>query len=297
MTSDFRASRVIRCRGHALSTGRKPLVMGILNVTPDSFSDGGRYTGLDAAVAHAHAMVHAGADIIDVGGESTRPGSVYVSEQEEMDRVIPVLRALFGDGAPNVPVSVDTRRPRVAAASLALGCSIINDISGAEDPEMVDILVNAGDDVPVIVMHKKGDPRTMQDEPRYDDVVAEVARYLARRGEALESAGVARERIVVDPGIGFGKRYRDNLELLNHVDAIRALGYPVLVGASRKRFIGELLDAGADDRLPGSLAVAAHCFNAGVDIVRVHDVPETVGLFKTLDAIARPADYFRTDTE
>jgi dihydropteroate synthase len=173
---------------------------------------------------------------------------------------------------------------------------MVNDIGGAEDPAMVEVLRDHAD-VPVVVMHKKGEPRTMQESPHYDNVVAEVTRYLARRAEALESAGLARERIVLDPGIGFGKRYRDNLELLKHVDAIGSLGYPVLVGASRKRFLGELLDAGPDRRLPGSLAVAARCYFAGVDIVRVHDVVETRGLFTTLDAIDHPSDYFGTEEE
>jgi dihydropteroate synthase len=174
---------------------------------------------------------------------------------------------------------------------------MVNDIGGAEDPAMVEVLIAAGADVPVVVMHMRGEPRTMQEAPRYDDVVAEVTRWLARRAEALEEAGVARERIILDPGIGFGKRYRDNLEILKHVDALCALGYPVLVGASRKRFLGELLDAGADRRLPGSLAVAAHCLAAGVDIIRVHDVAETRGFLRTMDAIANPQDYFQTGRE
>jgi dihydropteroate synthase len=274
-----------------------PLVMGVLNVTPDSFSDGGRFPGVDAAVGHARRMIQAGADVVDVGGESTRPGSAAVTEAEEMARVMPVLEALFDGGDPGVPVSIDTRKPAVAAAALARGCSIVNDIGGVEDPEMVEVLVDAGDDVPVVVMHKSGEPRTMQVAPRYDDVVAEVTRYLSRRVEVLEEAGIAGQRIILDPGIGFGKRYRDNLELLKHIDAVGALGYPVLVGGSRKRFLGELLDAGPDRRLPGSLAVAAHCRVAGVDIVRVHDVAETRGLFTTLDAIDNPLDYFRTDEE
>ncbi len=286
---------MIRCGTHTLTMGRTPFVMGILNVTPDSFSDGGRFNSVDDAVAHARAMIGAGANILDIGGVSTRPGATDVTGQQEMDRVLPVLEALFENDGPNVPVSIDTQHPGVASAALARGCTLVNDISGAEDPNMVSVLVGAGGEVPVILMHKQGDPRTMQDAPRYDNVVSDVAKYLSRRAEALEEAGVGRERIIVDPGIGFGKSYRDNLELLNHIDVIRALGYPVLVGASRKRFIGELLDANADHRLPGSLAVAARCCDAGVDILRVHDVAETVALLRTLDAIDHPADYFKTD--
>jgi dihydropteroate synthase len=269
--------------------------MGVLNVTPDSFSDGGRYHAVDRAVARARELAARGADVVDIGGESTRPGSAGVSEREEMDRVLPVLDALFEHGGFPVPVSIDTHKPSVAAAALARGCTIVNDIGGAEDPAMVDVLLTAGDGVPVVVMHKRGDPRTMQDAPRYDDVVGEVTGYLAERAAALVAAGVSAGRIILDPGIGFGKRYRDNLELLNRIDAVRALGYPVLVGASRKRFIGELLGAEAGRRIAGSLAVAAHCFAAGVEIVRVHDAEETAGLFRTLDAIDHPCDYFKAD--
>jgi len=289
------ATRVIRCGERTLAVGRTPLVMGVLNVTPDSFSDGGRYLSPDRAVEHARAMAAAGAAIVDVGGESTRPGAVEVPEEEETSRVLPVIEALFERGDPGFPVSIDTRKPGVAAAAIARGCTMVNDIGGGEDPAMVEALRAAGEGVAVVVMHKRGDPRTMQESPCYDDVVAEVTSYLDGRASALAAAGVSRERIVLDPGIGFGKRYRDNLELLNHIDALRALGYPVLIGASRKRFIGELSGTSTDDRLAGSLAVAARCLDAGVDIVRVHDVAETVALFRTMDAIDHPTDYFKAD--
>jgi dihydropteroate synthase len=278
----------------SLPLGRIPLIMGILNVTPDSFSDGGRFADPESAVSQALAMCEAGASIIDIGGESTRPGSEPVTAGEELDRVLPVIDSLAAmqrsGSMDSVPISIDTRKAEVADVALGRGCHMINDVSAGSDPEMVEILQNRRD-VPIILMHMRGDPRTMQDAPHYDDVVGEVGRFLGERAETLVRSGIGRDRIIIDPGIGFGKRFRDNLELLNRIDSLRALGYPVLVGASRKRFLGELLDAGTDDRLPGSLAVAAHCFRHEVDFVRVHDVPETAGLFRVLDAVHHPNDY------
>lgn len=272
--------------------------MGILNVTPDSFSDGGRFDDVTAALRHAHGMVEAGAEIIDVGGESTRPGSDGVSVDEELDRVLPVVEALAqgSDGflPLDVPVSIDTSKPAVASAALAAGATIINDVTAASDPEMAGVMANAGDDVPVVIMHMRGAPRSMQLHPVYHDVVGEVRRFLDKRARVLIDTGVNRNRIVVDPGIGFGKRLVDNLDLLKNIDVLRSLGYPVLVGASRKSFIGTLLDAGTDDRLNGSLAVAARCYQRGVEIVRVHDVKETVELMRVLDAMERP-DSHRTN--
>jgi dihydropteroate synthase len=282
----------IACGNRKLTIRRSPLVLGILNVTPDSFSDGGRFAGHAAAVAHAHAMVAAGADVIDVGGESTRPGAKAVPVQQELDRVIPVIEALArgGEGRPKLPVplSIDTRKPPVARAAIAAGAGMINDISATRDTGMVDVLREHAD-VSVVLMHMQGDPRTMQEAPRYDDAPVEVVDYLALRAAALEAGGIERTRIVLDPGIGFGKRSEDNLAILKRIDALRALGYPVLVGASRKSFLGTLLGgAGADARLPGSLAVAAFCHQRGVEMVRVHDVAETVGVFRVLDAIDEP---------
>jgi dihydropteroate synthase len=217
-----------------------------------------------------------------------------VSVGDELDRVIPVIDALArlreSGRASKVPVSIDTRKAEVADEALRHGCHMINDVSAASDPEMVEVLRDHPG-VPIVLMHMKGDPRTMQEAPHYDDVVSEVASYLASRANALVSRGIDRGRIVIDPGIGFGKKFRNNLELLNRVDSFLALGYPVLIGASRKRFLGELLDADADGRMPGDLAVAARCYQQGVDIVRVHDVTETTGLFRVLDAMAHPADY------
>jgi dihydropteroate synthase len=272
---------VIRGPGLTLTPGRVPFVMGILNVTPDSFSDGGQHHDPDVAIRRALQMAHEGADIIDIGGESTRPGSDSVSIQEELARVAPVIESLVGKLS--VPVSIDTRHPAVARAALQAGCKIVNDVSGCRDPEMIDVLGESG--APVVVMHMKGEPKSMQVNPIYDDVVKEVRDYLADRAEALEKRGIAGDKIILDPGIGFGKRFVDNLDLLRAIDQLRSLGYPVLVGASRKRFLGEILDAGPQERLSGSLAVAAWCHRAGVDIIRAHDVKETVGLLRVLDLV------------
>ena len=264
--------------------------MGILNVTPDSFSDGGQFADVRTAVVHAHAMVDAGAQIVDIGGESTRPGSDTVSAALEIERVLPVIEALvqggFGYHPLDAPLSIDTRKPQVADEALRAGASMLNDITAGGDPATADVL-RRHEDVPVVLMHMLGEPKTMQVEPRYDDVVREVGAYLEERAGALVKHGVARERIVIDPGIGFGKRFEDNIALLKNIGALRTLGYPVMVGASRKSFLGKLLDgAPADSRLTGSLAVAAHCYHAGVEMIRVHDVRETVQLFRVLDAIA-----------
>jgi dihydropteroate synthase len=280
----------LRFHDRAIPFARSPLVMGILNVTPDSFSDGGRFIDVRAAVDHAHAMVDAGAAIVDVGGESTRPGSEPVPAALEIERVVPVIDALvrggFGHAPLAAPVSIDTRKPKVADEALRAGASMVNDVSAGRDPAMVDVL-RWRDDVPVVLMHMLGEPKTMQTEPRYEDVVREVGRYLDERARVLIESGIARDRIVIDPGLGFGKRLKDNVEILQGLGMLRKLGYPVLVGASRKSFIGAILDqAAADERLYGSLAVAAHCFHAGVEMIRVHDVRETVQVFQVLDALA-----------
>jgi dihydropteroate synthase len=292
----------LRLGNRTLPFRRSPLVMGILNVTPDSFSDGGKFAAHRAAVEHAHAMAADGADIIDVGGESTRPGSDPVPAPEELARVIPVIEALArgGNGRPPLPVplSIDTRKPEVARAALAAGATMVNDVNAARDPSMVDVL-REHPHAPVVLMHMQGEPKTMQKAPDYADAAGEVSAELAMRAAGLEAAGIARERIVLDPGIGFGKRLHDNLEILRAVDALRATGYPVLVGASRKAFIGTLLGgaspratpAAPEARLCGSLAVAAWCHAHRVEMVRVHDVRETAGLFRVLDAIEDPAAH------
>ena len=280
------ASRVWRCGSHVLALDR-PLVMGIVNVTPDSFSDGGRWLDPLAAVEQGRALALAGADIIDVGGESTRPGSDEVPVAEELDRVAPVVNALVN--GLDTPISIDTRHPEVAEACLGQGASIVNDVSGFRDPAMV-ALAAAGD-AGLVVMHMLGEPKTMQAEPKYADVVAEVSAYLGGQAAMLERAGVGGDRIALDPGIGFGKTTRHNLELLRHLPGLAMLGYPVLVGASRKRFIGEIVgEVQPDRRLAGSVAVAVWAAMHGASIVRVHDVVETVQALRVIHAIQGGGD-------
>ena len=253
----------------------RPLVMGILNVTPDSFSDGGAWAGSEAAIARAAAMVAQGVDILDIGGESTRPGAADVPEDAEIARTIPVIAALRARGIAT-PISIDTRKAAVARAAVAAGADMVNDVSAlGHDPAMADTL--AALDVPVCLMHAQGTPQTMQADPRYDDVLAEVFAHLAQRMDSAERAGIARARLIVDPGIGFGKTLTHNLTLLHGLARFHALGAPVLLGASRKRFIGTLSGVEvADQRLAGSLAVALHAAAQGAQVIRVHDVAETV---------------------
>ena len=274
------------CPGGSL---RRPLVMGIVNVTPDSFSDGGRHAGTEAAVTHGLRLVAEGADILDVGGESTRPFAEPVAEVEELHRVEDVVRRLVAETG--VPVSIDTSKAAVAARALELGAEIINDVSGLEgDPEMVRVAVAHG--AGVCVMHMRGTPRTMQVEPRYDDVVDEIRTYLARRRAALLAAGVARDRICLDPGIGFGKTHAHNLELLRHVDRFVELGSPILVGHSRKGFIGRLLEeslgrpACEADRDAGTAGVACGMAARGVQVIRVHAVGLVRGALELFAATA-----------
>ncbi|MDO8881295.1 MAG: dihydropteroate synthase [Coriobacteriia bacterium] len=270
-----------RCGRFTLPVDR-PLVMGILNVTPDSFSDGGRFIDPDAAVSHAREMIAAGAGIIDVGGESTRPGAPPVSSEEELARVLPVVEALGGE--PDVPVSIDTRHAVIARACVDAGASTINDVSGFRDPAMIGVA--AACDAGLVVMHMLGEPQTMQDEPHYDDVVAEVRGYLLARARELEEAGIARERIALDPGIGFGKTTQHNLALLRDLDAFVETGYPIVVGASRKRFIGDVTgESEPDKRLAGSVAAAIWSASRGIHVLRVHDVRETVAALAVTDAV------------
>ncbi len=250
-----------------------PLVMGVLNVTPDSFSDGGLHDDPALAVAHGERLIAEGAAILDIGGESTRPGSDEVPEAAELARVRPIVMRFSSHCS--VPVSIDTRHASVAEASVASGASIINDVSGFRDSAMV--RVAAGCDAGLVVMHMAGEPKTMQAAPRYQDVVAEVGGYLIAQAAVLEAAGVARERIALDPGIGFGKTLEHNIALLRGLPQLAALGYPVLIGVSRKRFIGQL--TGVDNpaaRLAGSIAAACYAAEHGASILRVHDVAETV---------------------
>lgn len=261
---------------------RETAVMGVVNVTPDSFSDGGEFGETDAAIAQGRALIAAGADVIDIGGESTRPGSDPVSESLELDRVLPVIEALMGGG---VPVSIDTRKPEVMRRAVAAGACVINDISALSfDRDAVATARDLG--VPVILMHSRGDPKTMQEDPRYDDVVLDVYDALAGRVDACVADGIARERIIVDPGIGFGKTFAHNHALLRGLTVFHGLGLPVLLGASRKAFIGALSDAPvAGQRLGGSLAAALTGIMQGVQMVRVHDVRETVHAARTWHGI------------
>ena len=275
-----------RCGPHVIPLGRRTLVMGIVNVTPDSFSDGGSYANVDDAVKHAIQMVADGAELVDVGGESTRPGSDVVAPEEEIHRVVPVIRRMV-DELPNVPVSIDTRKPAVARAALEGGASIVNDVSAGADPAMFGVVGEAG--AGMVLMHMKGEPKTMQDDPSYYDVVAEVRGFLGDRVEAAVGAGIDLERLCIDPGIGFGKTLEHNLAILHDIRAFHHLGVPMLVGPSRKRFIGALTDTDVDDRIEGTAGVVAWCAAEGVDIVRVHDIKEMTRVVRVVDAIARPA--------
>lgn len=273
-----------RCGPHVIPLGRRTLVMGIVNVTPDSFSDGGSYANVDDAVKHAIQMVADGAELVDVGGESTRPGSDVVAPEEEIHRVVPVIRRIV-DELPDVPVSVDTRKPAVARVALEGGASIVNDVSAGADPAMFGVVGEAG--AGMVLMHMKGEPKTMQNDPSYYDVVAEVRGFLGDRVEAAVGAGIDLERLCIDPGIGFGKTLEHNLAILHDIRAFHHLGVPMLVGPSRKRFIGALTDTDVDDRIEGTAGVVAWCAAEGVDIVRVHDVKEMTRVVRVVDAIAR----------
>lgn len=282
------AGAVLATRHGDVDMRGRTAVMGILNVTPDSFSDGGRYSGADAAVARGVEMFRQGADMVDVGGESTRPGAGPVSAAEELERVLPVIRGLR-QRTP-APISIDTYKAEVARRALAAGADMVNDISALRfDRDMARLV--ADEEVPVVLMHMKGRPRTMQVAPRYRDVVREVGVFLRKRVAHAVDRGIAPERIVVDPGIGFGKGLDHNLALLRHLGMLAEPGRPVLVGLSRKSFLGRLLDAGAapgaapSGRLEGSLAGAAAAVLAGAHMVRVHDVLETCRAVRVADAI------------
>ena len=279
------SDRIWRCRDEVLVLGRRTLVMGIVNVTPDSFSDGAMFAGVDDAVAHGARLVDEGADVVDVGGESTRPGSDPIEADEEILRVVPVIEGL-AKARPGTPISVDTRKPEVAIAALDAGASVVNDIAGGRNSALLETVSRSG--AGVVLMHMLGEPKTMQDDPRYDDVVAEVHEFLRERIEAAVFAGIPEERVCIDPGIGFGKTVDHNVALLRAVPALRLLGAAVMVGASRKGFIGTL--TGVEDpaaRLEGSLAVAVLAAAHGADLVRVHDVEATVRALKVADAVVR----------
>ena len=261
----------LKLRERTLAFGERPIVMGILNVTLDSFHDGGRHAEPAAALEAAERMAAEGADIIDVGGCSTRPGSEAVSEEEELRRVGPVLEALRG--RVEVPISIDTFSETVARRALALGAEIINDVTGLRgSPGMASLAAES--EAAVVIMHMLGSPRDMQHEPIYEDVVQEISDFFRERIAAAREAGVRPDRIILDPGIGFGKRLEHNLEILRRVGDFRALGHPVMIGPSRKSFLGEITGASAEDRLPATAAAVSLAVAAGADILRVHDVAE-----------------------
>ncbi len=273
-------AHLLDCAGKILDLSR-PQVMGVLNITPDSFSDGGRYMTLHDALVHARRMADEGAAIIDVGGESTRPGAASVSVNQELQRVIPVIEAIAAELP--VVISVDTRKPEVMRAAVTAGAGLINDISALRGEDALPAAAQL--EVPVCLMHMQGEPHTMQAAPYYADVVAEIRLFLTERVAACERAGIPRERLLVDPGFGFGKNVEHNLRLLKHLDAFTDLGLPVVVGLSRKSLIGAVLDVPAARRLYGSIALAALAAWQGAALIRAHDVAATVEAVKMIAAV------------
>lgn len=258
-----------------------PQVMGILNITPDSFSDGGRYAQRDAALRHAEAMWRAGASLIDVGGESTRPGARAVSPSEELERVAPAVEAIAGEL--DVIISVDTSTPAVMREAARLGAGLINDVRSLQREGALDAAADSG--LPVCLMHMRGEPTTMQQDPRYADILSEVRGFLVERMAACATAGIAAERLILDPGFGFAKTLEHNLRLFKHLESLHELGRPLLVGVSRKSMIGRVLGHEVGGRLYGSLALAALAVGKGAQILRVHDVAETVDVVRMLAAV------------
>jgi dihydropteroate synthase len=269
------------CRGRKLSL-KRPLIMGIINVTPDSFADGGRHHTFSAAVAHGLALAEQGADILDIGGESTRPGAQPVSIDEERARVVDVVKALSKQTT--VPLSIDTRHAMIAHEALDAGAVIVNDVTGLTNPAMLDLVRKRG--AGAVIMHMQGAPQSMQQAPHYDDVAAEVEAWLRQRVQAIQAAGVAPEALVIDPGIGFGKTLDHNLALLGSLRRLAEIGPPLLVGLSRKRLIGDITGDPVDERLAGSLAGLVWCVWQGASILRVHDVRESLAALRMATALA-----------
>jgi dihydropteroate synthase len=275
---------ILRFRKKRLDLSSRTHIMGILNVTPDSFSDGGKFFKFEDAVARGMKMVEEGADIIDVGGESTRPESDPVSTQEELSRVIPVISSLVG--GTDAPISVDTYKADVARQALDAGAQMINDISALRfDPQMRNLVRESG--VPVVLMHIKGTPKNMQKDPSYQNVIAEISQYLKESIQMARDAGIEAGKIIIDPGIGFGKRLQDNLNILKNLKEFSILGCPILIGCSRKSFIGRILGLPPEERLEGSLAALAASVINGANVVRVHDVKESKRVVGILDAVLR----------
>ena len=274
----------LQCGSRRLELGRRTLVMGVLNVTPDSFADGGRFFDRDRAIERGLTMAREGADIIDVGGESTRPFSEPVSADDEMERVLPVIEALAGEV--DVPVSIDTTKAEVARAALAAGAVMLNDVSALRfDPGMAGVAAESG--APLIVMHMKGTPGDMQKDPRYEDLMGEIRVFLEEVVQEAVQAGVRREQILIDPGIGFGKTFDHNLQLIRDLDRLSVVGRPLVLGCSRKAFIGHILGKEADDRDPGTMAAVAAGVLNGAHVVRVHNVAMAVDAVRIVDAVKR----------
>ncbi len=276
---------------HTIRFGERTLIMGVLNVTPDSFSDGGHYFERESALRRAYELVEEGADIIDIGGESTRPGADPVSMQEEIERTIPIIECVAS--RIGVPVSIDTYKSEVAKRALDAGAVMVNDISGLRfDPEMIPLLARRR--AVVVIMHMKGTPRDMQKDPKYDDLLGEISSFLERQALAAIEGGIEADRIVIDPGIGFGKTVDHNLEIMRRLEEFKSLGFPLLVGTSRKSFIGAVLDKPVEERIWGTAATVSFAVSGGADIVRVHDVREMVQVVRMTEAMREgrqtPAD-------
>ena len=281
------AGQPLTSRGQSFVWGQQTYLMGILNVTPDSFSDGGQFNTLEAAIAQAQQMVAAGAHLLDIGGQSTRPQADEVSLEEELRRVVPVIKALRSDSSVLTPISVDTTRAAVARAAIEAGADWVNDISGAVfDAEMLPTIAEL--QVPIVLMHLRGTPKTMQQFTDYQDLMGEISDFLARRVEAAIASGISSDRIILDPGIGFAKTFDQNLEILRRLSDLRSLGCPILVGASRKRFIGHLLNQpDPQQRVWGTAATCCAAIAAKADILRVHDVAPLREVCTVADAIWR----------
>lgn len=277
---------VIDCAGKQLDLSC-PQIMGILNVTPDSFSDGGQFFAQDSAIAQAKKMVADGAAIIDVGGESTRPGAAIVPVEGEIARVVPVIEAIQSEL--DIPISIDTSKPQVMRAAVEAGAGLINDVQALRVEGALETAVSLA--VPVCLMHAQGTPQTMQDDPRYDDVVAEVKDFLMQRAEVCVNAGISKENLILDPGFGFGKRARHNLRLMKHLSTLVDCGFPVLVGVSRKSIIGKLLNVTVEERLAGSLALASIAVWQGAKLIRTHDVRETYQAVNICNHVMQVEDF------
>ena len=277
---------ILDCKGKSLDLTH-PQIMGILNVTPDSFSDGGQFFGEDVALKQAKQMVADGATIVDVGGESTRPGATTVSVEREIERVIPVIEAI--ESEIDVVISIDTSKPEVMRAAIAAGAGLINDVQALRVNGALDAAFEL--EVPVCLMHAQGTPKTMQERPHYEDVVAEVTSFLLERVEICEAHGIKRDKLIVDPGFGFGKRARHNLRLLKYLEQIVHLDLPVLVGISRKSIIGELLNVSMEERLSGSLAMASLAVWKGAKLIRTHDVKETAQAVNLSNYVMQVKDF------